>query len=277
MMNALVLLLQRWDLHYQPFGYYGNDTSLGPADWYNTTLRAASDFTVLKGGRNLLRSDVVFWGWYIGEHHMLASRWEERWRIVHAYIQPWIANGSLSGIYFGDELMGQGLPLSNLSAAVKLVRATWPNAVLAYNEDFCTMVTGFNQQAERVSADPDWRLPSELNYFSIDWCKTHVLSRVACVRVANQCSHFRLRLSRVPASTSRAGADSDEQLLRSELRCGLATRPRAADLPAPWAAHQGHACGGRMGTRGRRPLAAVPGVDGGSAVPKSTQRFARCL
>ena len=163
-----------WDLHYQPFGYYGNDTSQGAADWYNATFSSATAFTVLKGGRNLLRADVVFWGWYSGGHHLLAEQWQERWKIVHAYIQPWVAKGVLSGVYFGDELMGQGLPLSNLTAAVKLVRATWPSAVLAYNEDVCTMMTGFNQQAERVSVDPNWRLPSELDYFSVDYyCSFH--------------------------------------------------------------------------------------------------------
>jgi hypothetical protein len=77
-------------------------------------------------------------------------------------------------VFFGDELLGQGLPLSNLTAAVNLVRVTWPDAVLAVNEDFCTVVSGFNQQNESVSPDTDWRLPAELDLFSVDWyCGFH--------------------------------------------------------------------------------------------------------
>ena len=45
------------------------------------------------------------------------------------------------------------MPLSNLTAAVNLVRATWPEAVLAINEDFCAVVSGYNQQNESISAD----------------------------------------------------------------------------------------------------------------------------
>ena len=46
------------DLHYQPFGLNGNDTSMGAADYYNSTFADASSFTRLKGGSNLLRVGV---------------------------------------------------------------------------------------------------------------------------------------------------------------------------------------------------------------------------
>jgi hypothetical protein len=222
------------DLHFQPFGYFGNDSryncykkstvdrvvpsqyshsflqnltrpksycSAGAADYYNNTFVYASDFTAHKGGSNLLRADEVFWGWYVhdllsnchvpgiiycwrflifpcryvGEHgHQLCVHWEERWRMVHAYMQPWIVNGTFEGVYFGDELMGQGLPLTNLSAAVKLVRSTWPAAVLGYNEDFDTMASGFTGLNESISEDPHWQLPAELDLFSVDYyCGFH--------------------------------------------------------------------------------------------------------
>jgi hypothetical protein len=66
------------DLHYQPFGYSGNDTSATPSDYYNDTFKYASSFTRRKGGSNLLRADIVFWGWFIGGHHVLAPNWAER-------------------------------------------------------------------------------------------------------------------------------------------------------------------------------------------------------
>ena len=175
--------------------------SAGAADYYNNTFVYASDFTAHKGGSNLLRADEVFWGWYVhdllsnchvpgiiycwrflifpcryvGEHgHQLCVHWEERWRMVHAYMQPWIVNGTFEGVYFGDELMGQGLPLTNLSAAVKLVRSTWPAAVLGYNEDFDTMASGFTGLNESISEDPHWQLPAELDLFSVDYyCGFH--------------------------------------------------------------------------------------------------------
>jgi hypothetical protein len=75
-----------------------------------------------------------------------------------------------------EELIGQGL-LSNLTAAVNLVRASWPSAMLAYGEDFCLMVSGgFDQTNEFISPEnPDgWPLPGELDLFSIDYyCGYH--------------------------------------------------------------------------------------------------------
>ena len=51
--------------------------------------------------------------------------------------------------------MGQGMPLSNITAAVNFVRATWPTAILAYNEDFNVIASGFTGLNESVSADPE--------------------------------------------------------------------------------------------------------------------------
>lgn len=72
------------------------------------------------------------------------------------------------------QLMGQGMPLSNLTAAANLVRATWPTAVIAYNEDFNVIASGFTGLNESVSTDPQWRLPAELDFFSVDYyCGFH--------------------------------------------------------------------------------------------------------
>ena len=103
------------------------------------------------------------------------DQWQKRWRIVLEYIRPYIRNNTLSGVYFGDELMGQGLPLSNLTAAVKYVRSSWPTAMLAYNEDVCAM-TGYSRTGDPVSDDPNWRLPTDLDFFSVDYCELEISS-----------------------------------------------------------------------------------------------------
>ena len=70
--------------------------------------------------------------------------------------------------------MGQGMPLSNITAAVNFVRATWPTAILAYNEDFNVIASGYTGLNESVSADPHWTLPAGLDFFSVDYyCAFH--------------------------------------------------------------------------------------------------------
>ena len=168
-----------FDLHYQPFGFYGNGTQ--PVDYYNVTTSYASAFTTLKKGSNLLRCDVVFWNWIGPDSHNcgataadnrgLCKNWRQRWQHVHTWLQPWIKNGTFVGVNFGDELIGSGLHLADLTAAVNFVRSSWPEAVLYYNEDFSVMVSGFTGLDEKIPTPPgggEWKMPDELDLFSVD-------------------------------------------------------------------------------------------------------------
>jgi hypothetical protein len=69
----------------------------------------------------------------------LCPDYESKWStLLNTTIQPMLDEGSLMGIFFGDEICWSCTPWSNLSAAVDLVRASLPRgkAILYYNEAF---------------------------------------------------------------------------------------------------------------------------------------------
>ena len=138
-----------FDMQFQAWGPYYSDSSqpLSAA-----SVRGAYLNKRHAGVSNLLRADHIFWSWLSHSssagsckwpgHGMMCADWRERWLSVHAALQPFIANKTCEGVFLGDELMDSGLSLSNLTSAVDLVRATWPDAVIAINEGFEVMITG---------------------------------------------------------------------------------------------------------------------------------------
>ena len=76
------------------------------------------------------------------------------------------AQKKLIGVYFGDELLGGGLAVSNLTALFKLVKAVWPEAITYYNEEW----TPINAPAWRDSEGvPFGKVPDSLDWISYDF------------------------------------------------------------------------------------------------------------
>jgi hypothetical protein len=181
----------QFDMQFQAWGPHYNDFTqpLSAASVRGAYLNKQG-----AGVSNLLRADHIFWSWTTHSSaagsckwpgsSMMCADWRERWLSVHAALQPYIANKTYEGVFLGDELLDSGLPLSNLTSAVQLVRATWPDAVIAINEGVEVMITGgYNGGAITpthssqphtvhngwVSDDPDWKLPTDLDLISIDY------------------------------------------------------------------------------------------------------------
>ena len=69
----------------------------------------------------------------------LCSDYKSKWAtLLNQTVQPMLDEGSLMGIFFGDEICWGCTPWSNLSAAVDTVRASLPRgkAILYYNEAY---------------------------------------------------------------------------------------------------------------------------------------------
>jgi hypothetical protein len=49
-------------------------------------------------------------------------------------LAPWRANGTVAGIFLGDEQCYHGVSLQNLTVVTALIRRDWPEAVLYINE-----------------------------------------------------------------------------------------------------------------------------------------------
>ena len=81
------------------------------------------------------------------------ERWQAAWTgpnatvggIWNNSIEKLAKEKKLIGVYLGDELLGGGLTVSNLTAITKMVKAVWPEGIVYYNEEW----TPFN--------DPDWK------------------------------------------------------------------------------------------------------------------------
>lgn len=61
--------------------------------------------------------------------HLLFPDWLARWTSLSTQLQPYVANGTISGFHVGDELCWGGLPYANMSAMATAIRSTaWPGA-----------------------------------------------------------------------------------------------------------------------------------------------------
>ena len=79
----------------------------------------------------------------------LCPDYEARWQqLLNSTIRPMLAEHSIMGVFFGDELCWSCTPYSNLTAAVDLVRRDLPrgSAILYYNEAYPVLQEGICQQ-----------------------------------------------------------------------------------------------------------------------------------
>ena len=56
-------------------------------------------------------------------NHSLVPEWQAVLQSLVKELKPYFANGTIVGVFFGDELCCSGIPFSNLSAVVKETRA----------------------------------------------------------------------------------------------------------------------------------------------------------
>ena len=80
---------------------------------------------------------------------MLCPGYEARWKqLLNSTILPMLAEKSIMGVNFGDEICWSCTPYSNLTAAVDLVRHDLPrgSAILYYNEAYPVLQRGICQE-----------------------------------------------------------------------------------------------------------------------------------
>lgn len=59
---------------------------------------------------------------------------DEYWANTSALLTPWRQNGTLAGIFLGDERLYHGASLADLSYVTRLIRSDWPDAIIYINE-----------------------------------------------------------------------------------------------------------------------------------------------
>jgi len=106
-----------------------------------------------------------------GSHLRLLPNYLQSWQnLWTTTIQPLIVstNSSLKGVFIGDELLFQGLSVDELTAAAVAVRASWPSAIIYWNEEWETITTDFNRFDEPVGLDS---IPDVYDWVSLDYYK----------------------------------------------------------------------------------------------------------
>ena len=97
-----------------------------------------------------------------------------------AMLAPWRANGTVAGIFLGDEQCYHGVSLQNLTYMTKLIRRDWPEAVLYINEAQDLLMCNFNRLNETFFPDGTcW--PEELDWLGFDICTLPPTKFVAAV------------------------------------------------------------------------------------------------
>lgn len=132
-------------------------TALYPLQWVQT--RAEPCFAPIKRMRGNFSCVEV------------APNVEQLWKTQFAMLQPYIAAGSVVGIFLGDEHIYFGLNFSDTVMITALIKRDWPTAVIYQNEAPDVLMCGFNKLNETVLTDTDC-LPSQLDLLSFDFYDT---------------------------------------------------------------------------------------------------------
>jgi hypothetical protein len=64
-----------------------------------------------------------------------AAAWAEGWSTAGG-IEELSKNGTIMGVFLGDELLGAGVNVTELTLAAETVKRSWPNAVVYWNEEW---------------------------------------------------------------------------------------------------------------------------------------------
>ena len=105
-------------------------------------------------------------------HHTTAGQglrpdWEARWQAAVPLVKTLLNNGTIIGVFVGDELVWNCLPVANLTAAVTAARASLPrgSAVIWTNE--AAMLQSPHNVCNR-SQTFEYEIPAGLDWFSVD-------------------------------------------------------------------------------------------------------------
>ena len=115
---------------------------------------------------------------------------DDVWKSTLETLAPWRANGTVAGIFLGDEQCYHGVSLQNLTYVTQLIRKDWPEAVLYINEAQDLLMCNFNRLNETFFGDGDcW--PEELDWLGFDICVQPPVS--SWLTVAPGCTNYMIR------------------------------------------------------------------------------------
>ena len=117
---------------------YADEAGYEPAAQHAfATFGAASDLPTLAAGAALGMTSLFRTQLFLVQHgrwdpsvpatqrgHRLFPDYRQRWQKLANELQPWVANGTVSGFHIGDELVWGGLPYAHLDAMATMIADT---------------------------------------------------------------------------------------------------------------------------------------------------------
>lgn len=104
---------------------------------------------------------------------VLRPDYEAAWAAAVPVARELLANGTIFGFFLGDELVWNCLPVADLNTYAAAVRASFPRgapgsgaAILWQNE--ASFISGADRVNSCKQPNPSYRIPSELDWFSVD-------------------------------------------------------------------------------------------------------------
>ena len=101
--------------------------------------------------------------------HRLFPDWRERWAALATTLEPWVVNGTVGGLFVGDELCWGGLPFDDLVEMTAVIaNTTWPGLPSSQPRP----IIHYNEAKGAIVDDKDW-LGRPVNYshvpLGVDW------------------------------------------------------------------------------------------------------------
>jgi hypothetical protein len=149
------------------------------------TFGAASDLPTLTAGAALGMTSLFRTQLYLVQHgnwsssaparargHRLFPDWRLRWQRLADQLQPWVANGTVSGFHIGDELVWGGLPYADLDTMASVIAGTpWGGSarrdLIVYSNEAAGPIVR-NQNCFHLPANYD-RVPPAITWISFDF------------------------------------------------------------------------------------------------------------
>ena len=100
----------------------------------------------------------------------LRKDFDEYWQETLEKLQPWRRNGTVVGIFLGDEQCYHGASMRNLTYVTKRIRNDWPEALIYLNEAQDLLMCNFNRMNESFfDSDTEHNCwPAELDWLGFD-------------------------------------------------------------------------------------------------------------
>jgi hypothetical protein len=159
--NSNLKYFSVWDLE------LGNITDISSWSNFLFTARNATiirEYHAARSASGLLNIDYLLFS-ETGLHPNIEDNWRS---VLQETIAPMLQDGSLFGVFLGDEICWRCISYENLSFAVNLVRESLPrgSAIIYYNEAFPIFTGDVCSSGTPVGYA---RVPSGLDWISIDY------------------------------------------------------------------------------------------------------------